>query len=54
MKSFMNRLQHSIDLLNPSLLFSRFEVMLLKNALVLYLNNECTDFIRLLSQKDST
>jgi hypothetical protein len=32
MNSFMNGSQHSIDLLNLSLLFSGFEVMLLKNT----------------------
>jgi hypothetical protein len=36
----MIRFQHSIDLLNLSLLSSRFEVMLLKNAFVLCLNDE--------------
>jgi hypothetical protein len=37
--------------LNLSLLFSGFEVMLLKKALVLCLNDEYTDSTRLLSPK---
>jgi hypothetical protein len=51
MNSFMNSFQHSIDLLNLSLLFSGFEVMLLKKALVLCLKDEYTDSIKLLSPK---
>jgi hypothetical protein len=51
MKSFMNRFQHNIDLLNLSLLFNGFEFMLLKNALVLCLNDEYTDSTKLLSPK---
>jgi hypothetical protein len=45
----MNRLRHSVDLLNPLLLFGEFEVMLLKKALVLCLKDEYTDSIKLLS-----
>jgi hypothetical protein len=51
MNSFMNSSQHSIDLLNLSLLFSGFEVMLLKKAFVLCLKDEYTDSTRLLSPK---
>ena len=51
MNSFMNSSQHSIDLLNLSLLFSGFEVMLLKKALALRLKDEYTDSIKLLSPK---
>ena len=51
MNSFMNSFQHSIDLLNLSLLFSGVEVMLLKNTLVLCLKDEYTDSIKLLSPK---
>jgi hypothetical protein len=51
MNSFMNSSQHSIDLLNLSLLFSGFEVMLLKKAFALCLKDECTDSTRLLSPK---
>jgi hypothetical protein len=47
----MNSSQHSIDLLNLSLLFSGFEVMLLKKAFVLCLKDEYTDSIKLLSPK---
>jgi hypothetical protein len=47
----MNSFQHSVDLLNLSLLFSGFEVMLLKKAFVLCLKDEYTDSIRLLSPK---
>jgi hypothetical protein len=54
MKSFMNSFQHNIDLLNLSPLFNGFEIMLLKNALVLCLNDEHTDSTKLLSPKDST
>jgi len=38
----MNRFQHNIELLNLSLLFNGFEFMLLKNTLVLCLNDEYT------------
>jgi hypothetical protein len=51
MNSFVNGFQHSVDLLNLSLLFSGFEVMLLKNSFVLCLKDEYTDTIRLLSSK---
>jgi hypothetical protein len=51
MNSFVNSFQHSVDLLSLSLLFSGFEVMLLKNAFVLCLKDEYTDSIRLLSPK---
>jgi hypothetical protein len=54
MKSFMNRFQHNIDLLNLSLLFNGFEFMLLKNARVLCLNDEYTDSTKLLSPKELT
>jgi hypothetical protein len=47
----MNSSQHSIDLLNLSLLFSGFEVMSLKKAFVLCLKDEYTDSTRLLSPK---
>jgi hypothetical protein len=49
--SFIVRFQHAIDLLNLSLLLSGFDVILLKNILVLCLNDEYTDSIRLLSPK---
>jgi hypothetical protein len=48
----MNRLQRNIDLLNFLLLFNGFKFMLLKNAPVLYLNDEYTDSTKLLSPKD--
>jgi hypothetical protein len=51
MNSFMNSSQHSIDLLNLSLLFSGFEVTLLKKAFVLCLKDEYTDSTKLLSPK---
>ena len=51
MNSFVVRFQHAIDLLNLSLLFIGFDVMLLKNIFVLCLNDEYTDSIRLLSPK---
>jgi len=51
MNSFISRFQHSADLLNLSLLLSGFDVMLLKKILVLCLNDEYTDSIRLLSPK---
>jgi hypothetical protein len=51
MNGFVNSLQHSVDLLSLSLLFSVFEVMLLKDAFVLCLKDEYTDSIRLLSPK---
>ena len=51
MNSFIVRFQHAIDLLNLSLLFIGFDVMLLKNTFVLCLNDEYTDSIRLLSPK---
>jgi hypothetical protein len=47
----MNNLQRSVDLLNLSPLFRGFELMLLKNALILCLKDEYTDSIRLLSPK---
>jgi hypothetical protein len=47
--SFIVRFQHAIDLLNLSLLLSGFDVMLLKKILVLCLNDEYIDSIRLLS-----
>jgi hypothetical protein len=50
-KSFMIRFQQRIDLPGLSLLFLGFEVMLLKNALVLCLNDEYTDSTKLLSPK---
>jgi len=49
--SFVVRFQHAIDLLNLSLLFIGFDVILLKNTFVLCLNDEYTDSIRLLSPK---
>jgi hypothetical protein len=51
MNSFVVRFQHAIDLLNLSLLFIGFDVILLKNTFVLCLNDEYTDSIRLLSPK---
>jgi len=51
MNSFIVRFQHAIDLLNLSLLFIGFDVILLKNTFVLCLNDEYTDSIRLLSPK---
>jgi hypothetical protein len=47
----MNSFHHNVDLLSLSLLFGVFEVMLLKNALVLCLKDEYTDSIKLLSPK---
>jgi len=49
--SFIVRFQHAIDLLYLSLLLSWFDVILLKKAFVLCLNDEYTDSIRLLSTK---
>jgi len=51
MNGFMNSSQHSIDLLNLSLLFSGFEVMSLKDTFALCLKDEHTDSIKLLSPK---
>jgi hypothetical protein len=51
MNGFVNSFQHSVDLLSLSLLFSGFEVMLLKKAFVLCLKDEYTDSIKLLSPK---
>ena len=50
MNSFISRFQHSVDLLNLSLLFSGFDVMLLR-ILCSLLNDEYTDSTRLLSPK---
>jgi hypothetical protein len=47
----MVRFQQSMDLLNLSLMFLGFEVMLLKKALVLCLKDEYTDSTKLLSPK---
>jgi hypothetical protein len=47
----MNSSQHDADLLNLPLLLSGLDVMSLKNALVLRLNDEYTDSMRLLSPK---
>jgi hypothetical protein len=51
MNGFANSLQHSVDLLSLSLLFSGFEAMLLKKAFVLCLKDEYADSIKLLSPK---
>ena len=51
MNSFIVRFQHAIDLLYLSLLFIGFDVILLKKILVLCLNDEYADSIRLLSRK---
>ena len=45
MNSFIVRFQHAIDLLNLSLLLSGFDVILLKKAFVLCLNDEYADSI---------
>jgi hypothetical protein len=47
----MIRFQQKIDLLGLSLLFRGFEVVLLKKAFVLCLNDEYTDSTKLLSPK---
>jgi hypothetical protein len=47
----MNSFKHSVNLLNLPLLLSGFEVMLLRKALVLRLNEEHMDSTRLLSPK---
>jgi len=48
MNIFMNISQHIIDLLNLSFLFLEFEFILLKKNLVLCLNDEKADSIKLL------